>query len=87
MSVIPGINAFHADSAAPSVSAAELSASDSPSILNLHSVRPNAKGAFMVTRPFWLDRIVSCWRKAPIVRLSGVRRVGKTTLGGDLRQE
>lgn len=34
----------------------------------------------MISRPFWLERIESCWRKAPIVWLSGVRRVGKTTL-------
>jgi predicted AAA+ superfamily ATPase len=34
----------------------------------------------MILRPFWHERIVSCWRKAPIVWLSGVRRVGKTTL-------
>lgn len=34
----------------------------------------------MISRPFWHKRIVSCWRKAPIVWLSGVRRVGKTTL-------
>jgi predicted AAA+ superfamily ATPase len=32
----------------------------------------------MVSRPFWLNRIVTCWSKAPIVWLSGVRRVGKT---------
>ena len=34
----------------------------------------------MISRPFWHERIESCWRKAPIVWLSGVRRVGKTTL-------
>ena len=34
----------------------------------------------MISRPFWLERIVNGWRKAPIVWLSGVRRVGKTTL-------
>ncbi len=38
----------------------------------------------MISRPFWLDQIVSCWRKAPIVWLSGVRRVGKTTLAAGL---
>lgn len=31
-------------------------------------------------RPFWLDRLSQAWRKVPIVWLSGVRRVGKTTL-------
>ena len=34
----------------------------------------------MISRPFWLERIDACWRKAPIVWLSGVRRSGKTTL-------
>ena len=34
----------------------------------------------MISRPFWHERIENCWRKAPIVWLSGVRRVGKTTL-------
>ena len=34
----------------------------------------------MIARPFWRDRIESGWRKASIVWLSGVRRVGKTTL-------
>ncbi|MFZ4774684.1 MAG: ATP-binding protein [Terrimicrobiaceae bacterium] len=39
----------------------------------------------MISRPFWLDRIDACWRKAPIVWLSGVRRVGKTTLAAELK--
>ena len=34
----------------------------------------------MVQRPFWLLRIEEGWKKRPIVWLSGVRRVGKTTL-------
>jgi predicted AAA+ superfamily ATPase len=34
----------------------------------------------MFPRPFWISRIESAWLKRPIVRLSGVRRVGKTTL-------
>lgn len=38
----------------------------------------------MISRPFWLDRIERSWRKAPIVWLSGVRRVGKTTLANTL---
>jgi len=38
----------------------------------------------MITRPFWLERIERCWRKASIVWLSGVRRVGKTTLAAEL---
>ncbi len=31
-------------------------------------------------RPFWTGRIQAAWRKRPVVWLSGVRRVGKTTL-------
>lgn len=38
----------------------------------------------MISRPFWLQRIEQCWRKAPIVWLSGVRRAGKTTLAAEL---
>lgn len=38
----------------------------------------------MTPRPFWHDRIESSWRKAPVVWLSGVRRVGKTTLAATL---
>jgi len=38
----------------------------------------------MITRPFWIERIENYWKKAPIVWLSGVRRVGKTTLARSL---
>jgi uncharacterized protein len=38
----------------------------------------------MIQRPFWLRRIESAWREAPIVWLSGVRRCGKTTLAESL---
>ena len=38
----------------------------------------------MIARPFWHERIEKCWGKAPIVWLSGVRRVGKTTLAKEL---
>jgi predicted AAA+ superfamily ATPase len=34
----------------------------------------------MVERPFWVGRIEQAWARAPIAWLSGVRRVGKTTL-------
>lgn len=34
----------------------------------------------MKKRPFWLNRIIEAWKKRPVVWLSGVRRVGKTTL-------
>lgn len=34
----------------------------------------------MIERPFWLNRIDALWEKRNIIWLSGVRRVGKTTL-------
>lgn len=34
----------------------------------------------MIQRPFWIQKIEQAWRRAPIVWLTGVRRVGKTTL-------
>lgn len=34
----------------------------------------------MYLRPFWINQIEHAWQKRPIVWLSGVRRVGKTTL-------
>ena len=34
----------------------------------------------MITRALWLDMIYRAWSERPIVWLSGVRRVGKTTL-------
>jgi len=34
----------------------------------------------MVVRPFWIQKIQKAWDKRSIVWLSGVRRVGKTTL-------
>lgn len=37
-----------------------------------------------VERPWWIERIHRGWRAAPIVWLSGVRRVGKTTLAHGL---
>ena len=36
----------------------------------------------MINRPFWIKRVKQAWQKQPIVWLSGVRRVGKTTLAG-----
>jgi len=35
---------------------------------------------FMIDRPFWIQRLKQAWKQAPIVWLSGVRRVGKTVL-------
>lgn len=37
-----------------------------------------------VSRPFWLQRLDQAWEKVPIVWLTGVRRVGKTTLARQL---
>lgn len=34
----------------------------------------------MIQRPLWVERVRSAWTRRPIVWLSGVRRVGKTTL-------
>lgn len=34
----------------------------------------------MIKRPIWIQKIKKAWEKRPIVWLSGVRRVGKTTL-------
>jgi len=37
-----------------------------------------------IARPYWQERLTHAWKKAPIVWLSGVRRVGKTTLSKSL---
>ncbi len=37
-----------------------------------------------ISRPHWHSRLERAWQKAPIVWLSGVRRVGKTTLARSL---
>jgi len=34
----------------------------------------------MISRDYWLERVHQAWRRRPLVWLSGVRRVGKTTL-------
>jgi predicted AAA+ superfamily ATPase len=34
----------------------------------------------MIERTFWIQRIQQAWGKRPIIWLSGVRRVGETTL-------
>ena len=38
----------------------------------------------MIERPVWLERIHAAWLQRSIVWLSGVRRVGKTTIAGML---
>lgn len=38
----------------------------------------------MVDRPFWRERLDGAWRRRPLVWLTGVRRVGKTTLARGL---
>ena len=40
----------------------------------------------MVIRPFWQRQIEDAWRRRPIVWLTGVRRVGKTTLCQSLQR-
>lgn len=39
---------------------------------------------FMIRQNFWLKRIKKLWEKVPIVWLSGVRQVGKTTLAQEI---
>lgn len=34
----------------------------------------------MIERPLWLERVQRAWARRPIIWLSGVRRVGKTTI-------
>ncbi len=41
----------------------------------------------MIERPFWVGRIEAAWKEVPIAWLSGVRRVGKTTLAEALGKE
>ena len=38
----------------------------------------------MIDRPFWRERLENAWKRAPIAWLSGVRRIGKTTLAKSL---
>ncbi len=38
----------------------------------------------MILRDYWLGRLKESWRQAPVLWLSGVRRVGKTTLSKSL---
>ena len=51
-----------------------------PEILNpkLRFVRLNAHSEFIIRKPLWLSKIDALWAKAPIVWLSGMRRVRKT---------
>jgi predicted AAA+ superfamily ATPase len=39
-----------------------------------------------VRRPFWDEKLQRAWSRVPIAWLSGVRRVGKTTLARSLDQ-
>ena len=41
----------------------------------------------MFYRPLWVDQIMHAWSMRPIVWLSGVRRVGKTTLANMINQD
>jgi predicted AAA+ superfamily ATPase len=40
----------------------------------------------MIERPFWIQRLNEAWKQAPIVWLTGVRRVGKTVLAQSLKE-
>ncbi len=40
----------------------------------------------MKLRYFWIEKIKAAWEKRPIVWLTGVRRVGKTTLSKMLEE-
>ncbi len=48
--------------------------------------RLNVNYSFVIDRPFWRIRIEKRWERAPIVWLSGVRRVGKTVLAESLEE-
>ena len=39
-----------------------------------------------ILRPFWHEKLQRAWSRVPIAWLSGVRRVGKTTLARSLDQ-
>jgi predicted AAA+ superfamily ATPase len=41
----------------------------------------------MIQRTFWIQKIEQAWQRAPIVWLTGVRRVGKTTLSKHWKDE
>jgi uncharacterized protein len=45
---------------------------------------PNVKESFVIPRPLWTARLEEAWTRAPVAWLSGVRRVGKTTLARSL---
>src|SRR5204862_6766999 len=51
-----------------------------PRSQSLQIVRPDVKTACMLPRPVWEARLAEAHRRAPIAWLTGVRRVGKTTL-------
>ncbi len=46
--------------------------------------RLNVKSGCMVDRPLWRKRLEEAWKLAPVVWLTGVRRVGKTVLAHSL---
>lgn len=37
-----------------------------------------------ISRPFWIEQLDRAWQSASVAWLSGVRRVGKTTLAKQL---
>jgi predicted AAA+ superfamily ATPase len=46
--------------------------------------RPYVILFFMIKRPVWNERLAAGWKQAPIVWLTGPRRVGKTVLAQSL---
>jgi predicted AAA+ superfamily ATPase len=38
----------------------------------------------MLRREYWIERIEDLWRRRSVVRIAGVRRVGKTDLAQSL---
>ena len=46
--------------------------------------RPNVKQFYLLERPIWSERLAAAWKQAPIVWLTGPRRVGKTVLAQSL---
>ncbi len=46
--------------------------------------RLSVKSGCMIERPIWRERLETAWKQAPVVWLTGVRRVGKTVLAQSL---
>ncbi len=42
------------------------------------------RSAYAIDRPLWTERLLKAWEAVPVVWLTGVRRVGKTTLAREV---